>query len=136
MMFNVIDKESGFTYSVYNVRDDKVGFPHFLIYDDGQWVWRSAKHIQPKIEKLNHTYGFVMNCAVRYACGRKTYAPSVVIGHIEPLLSQLDDTSLAVMERDIRECDDYGDKAIDEPDWLDFLDEIQAEMGRRHLEIL
>lgn len=81
-------------------------------------------------------FGFVLNCAVRYACGRKSYAPSIVIGYIEPLLSELDDASLTIMERDIRECNDYGDKDVDEPDWMDFLDKIQAEMGRRHLNIL
>ena len=135
-MFNVIDKASEEVRTVYDVRNDNVGFPHFLIYTDGQWVWRSAKHFKPEPERLSQDYGFVMGCAVRYACGRKTYAPSIVIGHIEPLLPKLDDTALAVMERDIRECENYGDEMIDEPDWLDFLDKIQAEMGRRHLNIL
>ena len=33
--------------SVYNVRDDKHGYPLFLIYDDLQWKYISAKHFIP-----------------------------------------------------------------------------------------
>lgn len=28
---------------VYAVRDDKNGYPHFLIYEKGEWKYRSAK---------------------------------------------------------------------------------------------
>lgn len=33
--------------SVYRVRDDKNGFPHFLVYKDKQWRYISAKHYIP-----------------------------------------------------------------------------------------
>ena len=36
---------------VYAVRDDKNGYPHFLIYDDGEWKYISAKHF------VGETYG-------------------------------------------------------------------------------
>ncbi|MDD5901724.1 MAG: hypothetical protein PUC73_12615 [Lachnospiraceae bacterium] len=31
---------------VYSVRDDKSGYPQFLIYEDNQWKWVSAKRFQ------------------------------------------------------------------------------------------
>lgn len=34
-------------YTVYNVRDDKTGYPHFLIYINRQWRYISAKHFMP-----------------------------------------------------------------------------------------
>ncbi|MPM00603.1 hypothetical protein SDC9_46830 [bioreactor metagenome] len=52
-MFSVIAK-SGFPilipgerYTVYNTRDDKSGYPHFLIHSANTWVWKSAKHFVP-----------------------------------------------------------------------------------------
>ena len=33
--------------TVYAVRDDKNGYPHFLIYEDGEWKYVSAKHFIP-----------------------------------------------------------------------------------------
>ena len=55
-IFEVIRKEkvdygsdSGMSISsikVYNVRDDKNGYPHFLIYENGEWKYVSAKHFR------------------------------------------------------------------------------------------
>lgn len=36
---------------VYDVAYDSSGFPHFLIYENGQWVRRSAKHFRPPESK-------------------------------------------------------------------------------------
>lgn len=33
--------------NVYTVRDDKNGYPHFLIYENGEWKYVSAKHFEP-----------------------------------------------------------------------------------------
>lgn len=33
--------------NVYSVRDDKNGYPHFLIYENGEWKYVSAKHFVP-----------------------------------------------------------------------------------------
>lgn len=44
------DNNSGISLSsvkVYNVRDDKNGFPHFLIYENGEWKYVSVKHFVP-----------------------------------------------------------------------------------------
>lgn len=32
---------------VYSVRDDKNGYPHFLIYENGEWKYVSAKYFVP-----------------------------------------------------------------------------------------
>lgn len=45
------DRDYPFTpacYTVYAVRDDSNGYPHFLIYDNDAWLWISAKHFRPK----------------------------------------------------------------------------------------
>ncbi len=44
------DNNSGTSLSpvkVYNVRDDKNGYPHFLIYENGEWKYMSAKYFAP-----------------------------------------------------------------------------------------
>ena len=47
MNLNVINKESGKDYQVYDITYDKAGYPHFLIYKDGQWLRISAKYFRP-----------------------------------------------------------------------------------------
>lgn len=32
------------TVEVYAVRDDKNGYPHFLICENGEWKYKSAKY--------------------------------------------------------------------------------------------
>lgn len=44
---NLINKNSGKDYKVYDITYDKAGYPHFLIYKDGQWLRMSAKHFRP-----------------------------------------------------------------------------------------
>lgn len=41
-------KETKVKYTVYGVRNDKNGYPQFLIYDSGSWKWLSAKHFEPE----------------------------------------------------------------------------------------
>jgi len=40
----VFDKKTDAAVKVYNVINDKHGYPHFLIYEDGQWKYKSAKN--------------------------------------------------------------------------------------------
>lgn len=47
MAFTVIKKDDNTLYEVYNVSYNKAGYPHFLIYKDGQWLSMSAKHFRP-----------------------------------------------------------------------------------------
>lgn len=44
---NVINKDNGKDYKVYDITYDKAGYPHFLIYKDGQWLRMSAKYFRP-----------------------------------------------------------------------------------------
>lgn len=55
-MFTVIEKNKCNGYDltekkdipkyvkVYAVRDDKNGYPQFLVYENGEWKYRSAKY--------------------------------------------------------------------------------------------
>lgn len=45
--FTVVSKSNGEYYEVYDVSYDKKGYPHFLIYIDGEWIRKSAKHFRP-----------------------------------------------------------------------------------------
>lgn len=47
MNLNLINKSNGKDYQVYDITYDKAGYPHFLIYKDGQWIRMSAKHFRP-----------------------------------------------------------------------------------------
>ena len=51
MNLNVINKNNEKNYKVYDITYDKAGYPHFLIYKDGQWVRMSAKHFRPYDER-------------------------------------------------------------------------------------
>lgn len=46
-MFQVIKKNTLETTNVYDIRNDKNGYPQFLIYKDTQWRWVSAKYFRP-----------------------------------------------------------------------------------------
>ena len=83
---------------------------------------------------LDEDYESILTCAVRYACGRRTYMPSTVIRYIAPLLPQLSERTLTVLERDIADAGKfggYGDEYIDKPLWMQFLADIRAEIGKR-----
>ena len=50
---SVVDKRDNKRYMVYAVRDNKNGFPHFLIYRNNQWEYSCAKHFVPADTKEN-----------------------------------------------------------------------------------
>ena len=52
-MFKVFKKDnvSYESFEVYAIRDDKNGYPHFLIYEDGEWKYVSAKYFAPIISE-------------------------------------------------------------------------------------
>ena len=47
----VVNKNNNEKYNVYDITYDKAGFPHFLIYKDGQWLRLSAKYFRPLMEE-------------------------------------------------------------------------------------
>ena len=78
----------------------------------------------------------ILLCAVRYAIGRKTYIPSLVIDYITPLLPYLSEDVLKLIADEIIGHYTYegalGDEKIDKPYWEQFLRKIRLEMGGRN----
>lgn len=46
----VYDKYNYASYEVYDITYDSNGYPHFLIYENGQWTRKSAKNFVPRKE--------------------------------------------------------------------------------------
>lgn len=91
----------------------------------------------PHIRADNDNFGCILNCAVRYAIGRQTYMPSVVIDFIIPFLPHVTKKTLYVLDQDITDQKyrgGYGDKNIDEPLWMRFHQMVIEEELRRCVE--
>ena len=86
--------------------------------------------------EINKDFESILVCAVRYAIGRRTYIPSMVIDYITPLLPYLSEDVLKLIANEITEHEAYegglGDEMIDRPYWKQFLREIRLEIGGRH----
>lgn len=51
-MCKVIRKEDEKVFDIYDIRYDAIsGYPQFLIYEDNQWLLRSAKLFRPYEDK-------------------------------------------------------------------------------------
>lgn len=84
--------------------------------------------------ELDEDFESILICAERYACGRRTYMPSIVVGYIKPLVPMLSDKTLAVIYNDISDAiahDDLGDPTIDAPLWVDLYNTIGKKLRRR-----
>ena len=91
---------------------------------------------QPQVGgvEINKDFETILLCAVRYAIGRETYMPSLVIDYITPLLSHLSYNTLGLIAAEIIDHSydgGLGDDMIDRPYWLAFKKKILAEMERR-----
>ena len=91
---------------------------------------------QPQVGgvEINKDFETILLCAVRYAIGRQTYIPSMVIDYITPLLSHLSYNTLGLIAAEIIDHSydgGLGDDMIDRPYWLAFKKKILAEMERR-----
>ena len=86
--------------------------------------------------EIDKNFETILLCAVRYAIGRQTYIPSLVIDYITPLLLYLSENTLRLIAKKITEHEAYegglSDEKIDEPYWLDFLRKIRLEIGGRY----
>ena len=91
----------------------------------------NKKTQKPIIGPSDQDFGCVLICAVRYAIGRQTYMPGLVIDFITPLLPLLPDRTLFVMERDVAGAPSYGHERIDKPLWIKFLMDVRCEIDRR-----
>ena len=88
---------------------------------------------KPTIDLQDDFFGTVLNCAVRYAIGRKTYMPGLVIGFITPLIPHLSDKTLWCFDQDVTNArweGGYGDPC-DERDWKKFLEAVRVERTKR-----
>ena len=56
-----------------------------------------------KITRDDDFGGAVLNCAVRYALGRASYMPGLVMDEIRPMLPDCNDKTLHVFAKDIEE---------------------------------
>ena len=92
---------------------------------------RYVSIIEPDGQAFSDEFGAVLNCAVRYCIGRRTYMPKLVMDVIRPLLPALTDKTLWCFERDIAGADNYG-ADYDEEEWMRFLSEVKAEIARRN----
>lgn len=102
----------------------------------------SVKLDNPQINFNDDRFGAVLICAVRYAMGRQTYMPGLVIGFINPLLPHISKKTLAVFKQDYeRNARDeertgwnmFGDPNIDKPEWDKFYTDVCAELEQRRL---
>ena len=86
--------------------------------------------------EIDNNFETILLCAVRYAIGRKSYIPSLVIDYITPLLPYLSEDVLKLIADEIIEHYTYegalGDEKIDRPYWEQFLRKIRLEIGGRH----
>lgn len=55
-MFKVRHKISNSIQEVYDIQYDKAGCPHFLIYENNDWVKVSAKHFKPDTDHKKKLY--------------------------------------------------------------------------------
>lgn len=86
------------------------------------------------IDPYDDDFGVICNCAVRYAVGRRTYMPDLVIDFITPHLSELTDKTLWCFQRDLYqrldEGFDFGDE-FDLQNWMSFLEDVDKEIEKR-----
>ena len=89
---------------------------------------------QANAVEINKTFESILLCAVRYAIGRRTYMPSLVIDYITPLLPYLSDNCLKLIADEIIDHSydgGLGDDMIDRPYWIEFKRRSLLEMERR-----
>ena len=86
--------------------------------------------------EIDKNFETILLGAVRYAIGRKSYMPSMVIDYITPLLPYLSDNTLRLIADEIIEYRSYegglGDEKIDKPYWLAFYGKITEERMKRN----
>lgn len=83
----------------------------------------------PTIDLRDDDFGAVLNCAIRYCLGRRTYMPGLMTDYLRPLLPHLNQKTLAVIEQDIvgQAKLGYGD-TCDAEMWGKFLDDVRRAM--------
>lgn len=100
----------------------------------GETKKATRKAAEPVIDLHDDDFGMMLNCAVRYACGRQSYMPGAVRRYITPLLPYLSSKALWCFDQDISEARHFGncgDPRIDLPGWIDFHERVREERIKR-----
>lgn len=75
----------------------------------------------------------MMNWAVRYALGRRTYSATDTARYMIRIIKVLDDKTIDVMLRDIKQHEEWNNLGddCDAAEWMKLKEAIQKEMERR-----
>lgn len=86
---------------------------------------------------VDDSLGEMLNWAVRYSLGRRTYAVMDTVRYVIPLIPNLNNRTLWCIVRDIQEQDKfgYGDEC-DKEYWMMLLDAVNKELAGRTDNIL
>lgn len=86
-----------------------------------------------KIDRSDDFGGAVLNCAVRYALGRMSYMPGLVMDEIRPMLKDCSNKTLWCFEKDISGWleSEYDKSMVYESKWRKFLTSVKAEIQSR-----
>lgn len=84
------------------------------------------------VVEIDSSFCEMMNYAVRYACGRRTYAASNTANYVYNIADKIDTQTLSVMLRDIDEQgkNSLGDE-IDERCWIRLRNKIKKTLENR-----
>lgn len=82
------------------------------------------------VKLSSEDFGTLCFCAVRYAMGRATYMPSLVVAIIRPHLRELSDKDLGVLHSEFTGRG-FGNDKMNAPDWERLYEAIEQEQERR-----
>ena len=111
--------------------NDVAGFN--LIFDACDTIEALSAKVRNTDNISQDDFGTLCICAIRYCHGRRTYITRLVMDIIGKHLSELSDKDVKVMYDDCRfmNLSDYGDEAIDKPNWLLWEKKLKEEVRRR-----
>lgn len=95
----------------------------------------AAECIENGVDVADDDFGTMLVCAVRYAIGRRSYMPRLVVEFITPLLPRLSKKALWCFDKDISDCEYFGDPDIDKPLWEEFHANVRTERTKRGEEL-
>ena len=132
-----MDRKEAIEYAKFRLECHTKGDGEYTDY--GEFLVAAIEALQePQVNgiEINKDFETILLCAVRYAIGRRTYIPSLVIDYITPLLPYLSEDVLKLIANEIIERYTYegalGDEKIDKPYWIEFLQRIRLEIGGRN----
>lgn len=92
------------------------------------------KNKTPDIDVSQDEFGCILNCAVRYALGRRTYTTHLVAEYVQQFIPFINDKTLYVLDQDItdqKHLGGYGDDRVDKPVWMQLHRRVIEEEIRR-----